>query len=1130
MSQYIQGVVDYIPMIQPFQPDFNLFQNVLQTKDAQYKAGYDKLSSLYGTLLNSPMSREDNVELRNKFFNDISAQIQKISSLDLSKSQNVEAAYKVFQPLIDNDYILKDMSYTKTAYNQMQYGESLKNCTDPKECPGQYWDGGIKLIQYDIENFKNAPREKTLTMRNPRFVPKVNLTKQALDYAKEMNFKITLPKHSPDGRYIIHTTNGPNMIPGLSETFMSVFGNDPAAADYYSALSELNRNEFINDEANIQEYGSKDAAEMYYLDDAHRKIVEMTQSQLAEARRQETLASGRKAVTDNIIINKGVDPNDPEDREVIKDRYQSMVDKMISGSNAEVHETDLNSITGDGYETLDIDSKRYRIDNVAARGLMQNDLYQAASAYAMQTMDVKTEVDQYALKQFDHSLSVARMGLEHEYAKKLDDYKTENQKELLAVQLLKELFPNNKKNGALPDGSNPFNPGYRTAGPSPGGSLEDPDVKGSDEKQIVSATEKAKAAAEQVIVKGYEELTAIINTDIGKKTPGGLVMTQGVKNYYIAKRDELFGKSVTTTGTYDKNDFPSMTDTARAVGKEPSLLDRGYSYVSDLWNDFTSLFSNNEKAYTKTSGGYLNDNNQLEQDFVGRSEYSDPTSPHYWQNTADRVINFFSNDVTGKYAINRNVEPGKEAGVLAAEGQYNLSKLNYDKFIKAQANNNAIVHDLVMDTAKEAVFGEMSSYNAPTWAYKQTPNTGWLGLYFSGVDAPNEIKQYTEQSLAKMHDNGRIMTLPEFKQVYANSPEAKKVAERVMQTYYQTRPGDEGSFGRYSYQGGVERLLETMEDDAEDIYKQYMDQFNKIYNQSNAAVNKEADKLGFKPLSQFYQVNDAGAGVQSDPFVATVDTAYPGDMQAVDFFEFSNLIQSTMGKETDGIKVYKGLGGDLTETKYFTNDPDPIDNKEGAFTAIQALRMQLLQGKDVDDKTRGMFDFIFHPIIMNAQNKMAFSISVSPEFTDAHLGSGKTAKFMGKTDREFTIVFDTDKVPEVKKLEMVKRLEQGPYTIAMRADNEINLNDFPKGGSLTIKPTADGSYAASGFLNYIDAETFQESRYPYVDFMSPDQSLENFAQQKNSMLATTQMQMANAQEQLKALNPNLIRNPDALNN
>jgi hypothetical protein len=1129
MSQYIQGVVDYIPMIQPFQPDFNLFQNVLQTKDAQYKAGYNKLSSLYGTLLNSPMSREDNIELRNKFFNDISSQIQKISSLDLSKSQNVEAAYKVFQPLIDNDYILKDMSYTKTAYNQMQYGESLKNCTDPKECPGQYWDGGIKLIQYDIDNFKNAPREKTLNMRNPRFVPKVNLTKQALDYAKEMNFKITLPEHSPDGRYIVHTTNGPNMIPGLSETFMSVFGNDPAAADYYSALSELNRNEFINDEANIQQYGSKDAAEMYYLDDAHRKIVEMTQSQLAEARKQETLASGRKAVTDNIIINKGVDPNNSEDQGVIKDRYQSMVDKMISGSNAEVHETDLNNITGDGYETLDVDAKRYRIDNVAARGLMQNDLYRAASTYAMQTMDVKTEVDQYALKQFDHALDVARMGLQQRYAKELDDYKTTNQKDLYRYQksldLLKELYPNNKKNGALPDGSNPLNLGYESLPATPGGSVLDPNLRGSDQKQIVSATEKAKAAAEQVIVKGYEELTAIINTPIGQKTPGGLVMTQDVKNYYTAKRDELFGKSVTTTGTYDKNKFPSMTDVARAVGKEPSLLDRGYTYVSDLWNDFTSLFSDDETAYTKTSGGYLNDNNQLEQGFTGRAEYNDPKSPHYWQNTADRITNFFRNDVTGKYAINRNVERGKEAGILAAESQYNTSKLNYNNFIKTQANNNAIVHNLVMDTAAEAVFGEMSSYNAPT----SGADSG-LWARFAGVDAPAAITDHTKESLSRMHINGRVMTLPEFKQVYANSPEAKRVAERVMQEYYQTRPGDQGAFGRYSYQSGVERLLETMDDDAEDIYTEYMDQFNMIYNQSNAAVNKEADKAGFKPLSQFYQVNDAGAGVQSNPVVATVDPAYPGDMQAVDFFGFSNFIRSTIGKETDGIEVYKGLGGDLTETRYFSDDADPVDNKEGALTAIQALRTQLLEGRDVEDKTRGIFDFYFHPVTMNDQNKMAFSFSFSPEFTDAHLGSGKAAKFMGKTDREFTIVVDADKVPEVKNLEMVKRLEQGPYTIAMRADNEINLNDFPKGGSLTITPTADGSYVSSGFLNYIDEETLQESKYRYVDFMGPQQSLENFAQQKNSMLANIHMQMLNAEEQLKAMNPNLIRNPDALNN
>ena len=125
MSQYVPGVVDYIPEIQPYKPNLNFFQQVLQTKEAQYQAGYSKISSVYGSLLDSPMLRSENIEQRNKFFNDVSNQIQKISGTDLSLSQNVDAAYKVFQPLIDNKYILKDMAYTKRAYNEINKAENF---------------------------------------------------------------------------------------------------------------------------------------------------------------------------------------------------------------------------------------------------------------------------------------------------------------------------------------------------------------------------------------------------------------------------------------------------------------------------------------------------------------------------------------------------------------------------------------------------------------------------------------------------------------------------------------------------------------------------------------------------------------------------------------------------------------------------------------------------------------------------------------------------------------------------------------------------------------------------------------------------------------------------------------------
>ena len=62
MASYIPQVTDYIPEFQPFQPDYNFLNNVLQKKQGQYDTNYKALSQTYGTLLNSPMMRQDNIQ------------------------------------------------------------------------------------------------------------------------------------------------------------------------------------------------------------------------------------------------------------------------------------------------------------------------------------------------------------------------------------------------------------------------------------------------------------------------------------------------------------------------------------------------------------------------------------------------------------------------------------------------------------------------------------------------------------------------------------------------------------------------------------------------------------------------------------------------------------------------------------------------------------------------------------------------------------------------------------------------------------------------------------------------------------------------------------------------------------
>ena len=144
MATYLQGVTDYIPEIQPFQPDLNLLQTVVQTKQAQYKAGYDRISNVYGKLLNSELSRADNIENRDQYFTQIKNDIDRMATMDLSKVENVNAAYDVFKPILEDKYLQRDMVFTKNFNTQMGLSSYFKNCMDEKECGGS---GGRLVTQ-----------------------------------------------------------------------------------------------------------------------------------------------------------------------------------------------------------------------------------------------------------------------------------------------------------------------------------------------------------------------------------------------------------------------------------------------------------------------------------------------------------------------------------------------------------------------------------------------------------------------------------------------------------------------------------------------------------------------------------------------------------------------------------------------------------------------------------------------------------------------------------------------------------------------------------------------------------------------------------------------------------------------
>ena len=125
MASYIQGVTDYIPQLQPFQPDYNFLGNVLQTKQSRYDTSHKQLNKLYGTLLYSPMLRDDNTQQRDQFFQTIDQDIKKMAGLDLSLQETNEHVARHFAAAAVPTCQQKVIIITGETISELEYSAML---------------------------------------------------------------------------------------------------------------------------------------------------------------------------------------------------------------------------------------------------------------------------------------------------------------------------------------------------------------------------------------------------------------------------------------------------------------------------------------------------------------------------------------------------------------------------------------------------------------------------------------------------------------------------------------------------------------------------------------------------------------------------------------------------------------------------------------------------------------------------------------------------------------------------------------------------------------------------------------------------------------------------------------------
>jgi hypothetical protein len=657
MATYLQGVTDYIPHIQPFKPDYNFYQKALETKQAQYKAGQDKISNLYGTLLNSEMLRESNNVKREDFFKAVQNDIQRMSSVDLSLEENVDTAFKVFQPIIDDKNITRDMAWTKNYRNEKQKGEYFRNCLDEKKCGGKWWKEGDQALDYMANDFSKSDDATAMGFTNPRYTPFVNAQEKAMNLIKDLAPNVQSVSHDPSGKWIYTTKNGDQLTGPLYHYLTGIIGNDPSIKDVFSTKSYLARKNYIANKAS--EFGSEDAAEADYLNRMSSAMFDQHSKNEKEVSSTLDYLDALYGAAKEDIKQNGVNPK--TDKSKLDAMATSTQQSALLNSVKDFYKNSASNVEGD-LQGIDRESLRRRVDGAVSSGLLNDEMKNSAMVYSSTHSSTEVKEDPYTMASYKNSLDMQR-----------DDRKFLHDLDLISAR---EMLKNGKKGNSDPR-LNIVAPG------NPGSHNTDPDAPLSE-------------------VSG--EATRVVEGDLMEK------QTDYVNTTY---------KQLTIAAT--NTEMPDKARLAKEKLKSifGSLLDENYKLKDNFQNDPAFTRSTSQSYYGTLYSKAIATNKQFgnlvyqkgDLDSLSKKQASAEESAERYQLFDEDVV--FNNREVIKYMKNTFKDPSTAFAVdmlIKPDGHIRGHDEFRDVFYKTNARAYPRQDDLysAMESAWENVSGKFS--------------------------------------------------------------------------------------------------------------------------------------------------------------------------------------------------------------------------------------------------------------------------------------------------------------------------------------------------------------------------------------------------------------------------------------
>jgi hypothetical protein len=1017
MATYLPGVTDYIPQIQPFVPDFNFYANSLQAKQAQYDAGYEKISGLYGTLLNSELSRTDNIDRRNNFFTKVDNDIKKISGLDLSKEQNVKAAAKVFQPIIDDKFIQRDMVFTKNYRTELDRANGFKNCIDEKKCGGKYWEGGVRALNYKLDEFTKANINDTLTFANPTYTPYVNVYAKAMEFAKEMGFdEAQNVTWTPDNRWIVTTTSGPQQIPSLTSAFVNYLKGDGAAMSMYNTQAYLDRKDYIF--SNAEQFGSEEGAERNYLTTKINEINTIQRELLKQQEEELKTIKNKKVVGEKSMEKVPVEPTLDDDFLKVFEGLSEQ--EAVSTGAAEFSKETLSNT--EGVESMDLESMRFRVDSAVTNQLFYSDMESAATDFAMNTMKVDIKADPYTMAGYEHGLRVQEMFLKAQL-----DIETEKIKKGLEEQEEEIVFG---EDGLPVEGG--------------AGQVAKIDPVKLVESEVANATGNYADGLEAQSKYVLDRLNAVISDPNRSKQERELA---------AKKREEIFGTASVFEDPNDPEYKKAVEEAAKngegtwyneaigatefGLGSTMAAIGAGVALSNPLgWVALgigglamgmgaEEFFSDSDKTSKvpvpkKTKDGYMSSPGSLAGNFRNNVTGTDPSNPNNFDALKGRMDAFIRTQGDGLFRD----DPDFLRKTAAYKEPIDRAQMLKNAALGNVVNNNKLVKDRMK--AKYA-----GDYDAEM-----------IDMMFTPAGTKKTFEQFAKDYTTKYN--------PSFLE-----GDASGYGEASTTAAFTTA----GAMGGGPIGAGAGFLLSLVAngliDDVDDIYQDLDEKYKDTYNSDEIQGLKSGKG----------SIDDGITGLFAQNRMYSFDPASNGALKSAVRDIYAKDIASAL--RTPSSKGASFIFGDLNSLEA---DDDVENNEKASAIMSQVLRSAFqTKWKETNEK-RPIFDITRYGVVQGDPNKVGLTLTLPAEIVDKYKGSKNDPGITSGlgSENQISIIMDRNKITS----EFFKSTETSDLEFIMNSLGQLDINTYQDlGGKSTIRKTENGQYVVDHSFKYLNPET-----------------------------------------------------------